>query len=178
MPFHFKYMLPKTGQKSAYWHKDDGYIEAGWDRTQRYIIRAFGGIQMVIDRATSLMWPRDYSDTGWNPYLTGSGLNWYEALDAVENTINAGYFGGFNDWRCANAYEGTSILPFDDNKPFMNYPWFAWLSTTFGWDPVKANMFPKMNDNIGNNDKVATTKTSSVYGTIEMYPIFCRDHHG
>jgi len=104
--------LPKTGQVTQYRAGDDGQYEAGWWRGRlnannrdRFIIRTIivnGGVDVVLDRATGLMWPRDLTAAGanngnltqWNP-----AIDWALALD----------FAGFTDWRLPNILELFSL---------------------------------------------------------------------
>ena len=63
--------LPKTGQSVVYSAGDDGTYQSGWWRGKlnannkvRYIAKTIGGDDVVIDRATSLMWAADGTAAG------------------------------------------------------------------------------------------------------------------
>ena len=49
-------LLPRTGQKTSYATGDDGWFEAGWPGTTRFVDNLNGTIS---DRATGLMWVQD-----------------------------------------------------------------------------------------------------------------------
>ena len=73
--------LPKTGQTTSYITTDDGDTEIGWwkgltdaqNRT-RFVSVTISGGDVVIDRATGLMWSADGNEAGCNNGNTISSL--------------------------------------------------------------------------------------------------------
>jgi hypothetical protein len=53
--------LPVTGQITSYETGDDGYYQSGFDPATRFEEAVLAGVTVVIDHATSLMWPWVYS---------------------------------------------------------------------------------------------------------------------
>lgn len=128
--------LPKTGQSTSYASGDDGDIEAGWWRGRlnsnnktRFLSKTISGDDVVIDRATGLMWPKDFAGAGGSSGQTKTwafSFVWAAALN----------FAGFDDWRLPNAYELISIAIFEGAAPYV-HPIFDnpvnsdfWTSTT------------------------------------------------
>lgn len=131
--------LPKTGQITNYVAGDDGTYQAGWWRGRlnannrtRFIQRTIGGDDIVLDRATGLMWPKDFAGAG---AFNGNVLAWNFAL-AWTNGLN---FAGFGDWRLPNALELASLINFETGPPYIWPPFINciylpeeayWTSTT------------------------------------------------
>lgn len=138
--------LPKTGQMTQFRAGDDGQFEAGWWRgrlninnRERWIAKTIGGDDIVLDRATGLMWPTDFAAAGanlgnidnWNP-----AIDWALALD----------FAGFTDWRLPNILELFSIVyqeimapPLIWTPPFQNcFSATYWSSTTESLNSTEA----------------------------------------
>jgi len=132
--------LPKTGQITSYNAGDDGDHEAGWWRGRsnannltRFVARTIAGDDVVIDRATGLMWAADGIAAGG-----GNGLLYLWA--AAVNYFNPAFvFAGWNDWRLPNTVEHITILNYGALAPTV-YPPFVniglagtmryWTSTT------------------------------------------------
>lgn len=133
--------LPKTGQIIIYMppgFRDDGDIQAGWwkgrqnwNNKTRFLTKTIAGAAVVIDRATGLMWPLDWSGTGGNG---GGLLNW----DAAITWGAALNFAGFTDWRIPNVNELASLVHWEAGAagPYV-WPTFQnvynniyWTSTT------------------------------------------------
>lgn len=137
--------LPKTGQITQYQAGDDGQYEAGWwksrlnaNNRERWIAKTIGGDDIVLDRATGLMWAADGNAAGCGDGLTN---DWQWAILVAEGLI----FAGFDDWRLPNMFELASILrlegaaPLIEQPPFSNtFSGFYWNSTTDPADPTKA----------------------------------------
>jgi hypothetical protein len=127
----FSRRLPKTGQTISYQAGDDGDYEAGWSIGQRFIIKTIGGDQIVLDRATGLMWARDFNAAGGN---NGAVITWANAIIDAEALT----FAGFTDWKIPNAIEIVSIRDFATTRfqaVFLNQPPAAkqtgvWSSST------------------------------------------------
>lgn len=131
--------LPKTGQTTSYLLNDDGTHEAGWWRgllnsnnKTRFIAKTIGGDDIVVDRATGLMWPKDFSGVGGN---NGVARRWSGPGNAIGWAASL-VFAGFDDWRLPNALELLSIAEFQGASPYV-YPIFDnpvnssfWTSTT------------------------------------------------
>lgn len=138
--------LPKTGQTIVYGVLDDGTYQAGWWRGRRnannrtrFIERTIAGDDVVLDRATGLMWPNDFTGTGgnggvprsWNgPPVFAGAIAWADSLN----------FAGFADWRMPHVLELASITNFEAGPPYVWAPFtncrFApldlyWTSTTY-----------------------------------------------
>lgn len=139
--------LPKTGQATQYRAGDDGQYEAGWwvgrlnaNNRERWITKTIGGDDIVVDRATGLMWPTDFTAAGGN---LGNILNWNPAIDwalALD-------FAGFTDWRLPNIIELFSIvyqevmaMPLIWMPPFENCQTDCpyWSSTTEALNNINA----------------------------------------
>ena len=143
--------LTKTGQVIEYQAGDDGTYEAGWvkgklnaNNRTRFSAQTIAGDDIVVDRATGLMWPADSNAGGGN---NGARLTWTNAI-TYANGLN---FAGFTDWRLPNAKEFCSLLDFAagvglakiDNTIFENMhtdDWY-WTSTTYENDTLKAYRF-------------------------------------
>jgi len=133
--------LPKTGQITSYELGDDGEHEAGWwvgrlnvNNRQRWIAETIAGDDIVIDRATGLMWAGDATAAGCN---NGAVLGWTDALLSIV-ALNAGAgFAAFFDWRLPNLKELISIFNYIAPAPLIEEPPFEntfsadyWTSTT------------------------------------------------
>ncbi len=103
-------LLPKTGQTVVMYAGDDGTYQAGWwkgktvaNNKTRFIAKTLDGDDVILDRATGLMWAADGNEAGCND---GGGLNWVDTI-AYANTLD---FAGFTDWRVPNINELLSII--------------------------------------------------------------------
>ena len=126
--------LPETGQTTSYTSGDDGHYQAGFDPATRFEVVDIGNNQVVIDHATSLMWPK-IIDTFHAYYQT----NWYDSISGCE----ASTFAGFSDWRLPNIRELSSIIDYGLGRVFsifdgiyVNY--YYWTSTSYRNDTSKA----------------------------------------
>lgn len=130
--------LPKTGQTVQYAVGDDGTYEAGWwlrrlnaNNRTRFLARTIGGDDIVLDRATGLMWAADGLAAGCN---NGATITWAAAI-TYANGLN---FAGFTDWRVPNINEKVSLADYSKIVPpcintvlFPNTPiYYFWSSTT------------------------------------------------
>ena len=111
--------MPKTGQTISFAANDDGMIEAGWwkgrlnaNNRTRFIIKTIGGDDIVLDRATGLMWARDGSAAGCN---NGNLITWANALLYATGLV----FASFEDWRVPNIAELFSILNYESTPPMI-----------------------------------------------------------
>ncbi len=131
-------LLPKTGQVTEYEVGDDGTYQAGWwkgktvaDNKTRLIVKTISGDDVVLDRATGLMWPRVGTALGCNNGVSiawADGITYLEALD----------FAGFTDWRMPNVRELMSMIDYKLYVPAAPEPPFInttdseyWSSTTY-----------------------------------------------
>lgn len=135
--------LPKTGQTILYVAGDDGDHEAGWwkgrlnaNNRTRFIAKTIGGGDIVLDRATGLMWAADGNAGGC---AMGSVQIWSDAITIA----NALTFAGFSDWRIPNMKELLSLVDFSRCSPAIDpiiFPNTAssnyWSSTTLGEEPT------------------------------------------
>lgn len=124
-------LLPKTGQIDVYQAGDDGTYQAGWWRGKtvannrtRFIAKTIGGDDVVIDRATGLMWAADGTAAGCN---NGSTITWSNAIIYAEGLT----FAGFSDWRLPNIIELFSILNFNYFNPVILEPPFNNTKTNY-----------------------------------------------
>lgn len=131
--------LPKTGQTISYQAGDDGddRYEAGWwvrrlnaNNRQRWIAKTIAGDDIVLDRATGLMWAADGNAAGCN---NGANITWANAIIYAEGLM----FAGFTDWRLPNVKELMSIVNYGLFLPPISQPPFSntfthcyWSSTT------------------------------------------------
>lgn len=114
--------LPKTGQTISYRDGDDGYHESGWEDGDRFTDNGDG---TITDKATNLMWPKDWGGDGGN---SGNKLNWNSAIDwavALE-------FAGYSDWRLPNSIEMISMFNSGAYGPSA-YPVFTIPSSEAFW---------------------------------------------
>jgi len=137
--------LPKTGQSESWQTGDDGDYEAGWWRGRdnsnnknRFITKTINGDDVVIDRATNLMWAADGNRAGSN---NDNSIQWGNGC-VYANNLN---FAGFTDWRIPNFFELFSILNMSIYSPAVKIPPFAnissldyWSSTTDSYDTGEA----------------------------------------
>jgi len=129
--------VTKTGQTTSYQACDDGDHEAGWwirrpsasNRT-RLITRIIGGDDIILDRATGLMWADDGNAAGCN---NGATINWTNGIAYANGLM----FAGFSDWRMPNIKELVSIVNYGRGDPAIYIPpfsntalWYYWSSTT------------------------------------------------
>ena len=112
--------LPKTGQTVSYIPKDDGALELGWwqgrlnaNNKVRFILKTISGDDIVIDRATGLMWAAD-------GLAAGCDNGGYTTLtNAILYAINLN-FAGFANWRVPNLHSLSSIMNFSMNTPAID----------------------------------------------------------
>ena len=133
--------LPKTGQTVLWSAGDDGDHEAGWWRGRtnannktRFLTRAISGDDIVIDRATGLMWPKSFTGAG---AFGGAVLAFIPAI-AWANALN---FASFTDWKIPNALELLSIAEFEGVSPFA-YPIFDNAPATNIWTSTTSTTLP------------------------------------
>jgi len=129
--------LTKTGQVTEYQAGDDGTYEAGWvkgrlnaNNRTRFAAKTIGGDDIVLDRATGLMWAADGDRAGCN---NGNLIIWGPAITYAE-ALN---FAGFTDWRIANIKELVSLVDYSNGPPAINLTFFPntvpgryWSGTT------------------------------------------------
>ena len=129
--------LPKTGQVTEYQAGDDGTYETGWwkgrlnaNNRTRWIAKTIGGDDIVLDRATGLMWAGDGNAAGCN---NGATISWANGI-IYANGLD---FAGFTDWRLPNVKALISILNYGLSTPSIEEPPFTntftgsfWSSTT------------------------------------------------
>jgi TolB protein len=90
-----------------------GYVRGNFQH--EYEEKTFGGIKVVIDHATDLMWEQSGS---------GTRMAWKETKGYID-TINAVGHAGFSDWRLPTVEELASLLePIGENKGLYIDPAF------------------------------------------------------
>ena len=128
---------PKSGAIVIYRAGDDASFQQGWTilpnaANGRFKIQTIGADEIVIDRATGLMWARSLNQAGCN---NNALMTWDNAIDYAL-ALN---FAGFADWRIPNYKELASILFFSGTPNFPPVGIFTgapphfefWTSTTF-----------------------------------------------
>ena len=153
--------LPKTGQVTEYQAGDDGTYEAGWlkgrlnaNNRTRFSAETRGGDDIVLDRATGLMWAADGDEAGCN---NGATLTWAAAITYANGLT----FAGFTDWRVPNINEIFSISNAALASPSIAEPPFSntvngiyWSSTTRvgiatqAWAMYFTNIFTSVEDKV------------------------------
>ena len=108
--FVFSRHLPRTSQTVVYQAGDDGTHQAGWSIGSRFIVRLLGGNGTIFDRATGLLWPKNFNGPGGNG---GASLTWANAI----NWANGLSCAGFTDWRLPNVKELMSIVDYNLSYP-------------------------------------------------------------
>ena len=124
-------VLPKTGQTVSYQAAYDGDCEAGWWRKRlnvnnktRFVAKTIGGVNVICDYATRLMWCKDPE---------AGTYTWTLALSEVA-VINAAARAGFSDWKLPNVLEMESIVDFEKlPPPNAIYLIFAYAGTAYFW---------------------------------------------
>jgi len=109
--------------------------------TERYIIHENG---TVTDTKTKLMWQRcSVGQSGENCELNeATRLNWSQALQSADSSVDSGDFAGYSDWRLPNINELSSIVEYACHTPAINtdvFPRTPPNNTDFYWSstPVK-----------------------------------------
>ncbi len=134
--------LPKTGQTVERMAGDDSTYQAGWwvgktiaTKKKQFAIKGTIPLNVVIDRATGLMWAGNGNQAGG-----GGGIirTWANSIDYAL-ALN---FGGFTDWRLPNILELLSIVDYSEFSPCVNASFFVnqaslpyWSSTNGEGDP-------------------------------------------
>lgn len=138
IPQYNRNKLPKTGQITSYANHDDGAIEAGLNIPDvRFEIENIGGIELVKDHHTRLMWPRDFNCALSNYSNTYS---WSLALNYIDG-VNAGSgYGSFNDWKMPNFLELFTLLKCEyDGVNWIYYQdWILNMLTGYVWSSTTA----------------------------------------
>ncbi len=164
--------LPKTGQVLEYEILDDGVFQAGWwvgktvaNNLTRFVVKTIDGDDVVIDRATGLMWARDCTGAGGHEGVTYS-------FAAQNNHANLLTFAGFSDWRVPNVKELFSIMDFSDSRPcwpdvFVNTINTAyWTSTTDPIGPTGALYIDTNSGNVAGQTKALNFNVLYVRGGV------------
>lgn len=130
-------LLPKTGAVTPITTGHDGFYQAGWWRGRkiegnktRFIAKTIDGDDVVIDRATGLMWPAAGNKAGC---FDGGTKSFTDAITYAEGLT----FAGFSDWRMPNVFELFSICDMSVYNPQIYTEFFPdcvsniyWTSTT------------------------------------------------
>ncbi len=157
--------LPKTAQTTVRQAGDDGTYQAGWwlRRTvaankTRFRIETISGDDVVIDRATGLMWARDSNAAGGN---NGAAINWSNAIIYAEALT----FAGFSDWRIPNHIEWLSICK--EQGLGRRYPEFQSINGK-QWTSTNHNATTAFTCNVANS-----TLRIIAYAKTDLYDILC-----
>ena len=125
--------LPKTGAVTPVTAGHDGFYQAGWWRGRkiegnktRFISKTIDGDDVVIDRATGLMWAADGTAAGC---FNGGVKNFADAITYAEGLT----FAGFTDWRIPNAFELFSICDMSRTEPTIDVNFFPNCLSTKYW---------------------------------------------
>lgn len=126
-------LLPKTNQTIVYRTGDDGTFQKGWwkgrtvvNNKTRFIAKTISGDDVVIDRATGLMWAANGNGVGCNG---GDSIDWFESIDYA-NTLS---FAGFSDWRIPNIFELFSIADLTRMNPAIDITFFPNTNPNYYW---------------------------------------------
>ena len=136
--FVFSRYLPRTSQTTLYRIGDDGDHQAGWSIGTRFITKIVSGGDIVFDRATGLMWVRDFDDED------GANVGEPDIWEQIVDYANGLYFAGYADWRLPNVKELISIVDYSHQNPcwydvFVSGPITdVWTSTSFSSNPSLA----------------------------------------
>lgn len=163
--------LPKTGQITSYYEKDDGNYEAGWwrgrlnaDNKPRFIAKSIWDDDVVIDRATGLMWAADGQAEGC---ISGNSYGWAASIAAA---MALSFFASFSDWRMPNIKELVSIVDYEETTPaidglFTNtYSTYYWSSTTRKAITAEAFVVHFASGSVADINKGSTAKLRCVRG--------------
>jgi len=125
--------LPKTGQTTSYYNRDDGDLQKGvaWP-SPRFTDHGNG---TVTDNLTGLMWTKNATPAG--TYMT-----WQQALDYCKGLS----FAGYTDWRLPNKKELRSLCDYSQYNPALplGHPFTNvqssgyWSATTYADVPYYA----------------------------------------
>jgi len=132
--------LPKTGQTLSRRTGDDGETELGWwigrlnvNNKERFVLHLSNPDDIVIDRATGLLWPRNWTGLGGD---SGFENQWHTCIDWANNLDWKGY----DDWRLPNILELGSLVDSATSNPAINTVVFSnvnvgttWSSTDYHW---------------------------------------------
>lgn len=127
-------ILPKTGQTIKYRPGDDGDLEHGWNEANRFKDVGDG---TIVDNATGLMWPKDWTGKGAN---YGNKKNWIDAIDWAL-ALN---FAGYADWALPNTFELYCLQDAELHTPCFPRIFtvtdniWIWTSTTDAQDSIYA----------------------------------------
>lgn len=95
--------------------RDHGFFDTNYnhrgDFKNDFEMKVINGVEVVIDKATGLMWQQG-----------GSGQLAFIAGEEYVNNLNKDQFAGFSDWRLPTCEEGVSLLIHRKKKklPFSN----------------------------------------------------------
>ncbi len=159
----------KTGQTTIYQDGDDGAYQAGWWRGRldsnnkvRFVTKTIAGDDVVIDRATGLMWAADFNEAGCN---NSWQIQWSNAISYADGN-GALDFASFDDWRVPSILELITIMNYSEDNPARQQPPFAnfpstslyfWSSTT-----VKGNTLAAWTVGQRSGVITAATKTTNL----------------
>lgn len=155
-------LLPKTGQDSGYQAGDDGFTQWGWWKHHlvnanrvRFIALTLNGDDVVIDRATELMWPAEAGEAGCydgNNITFDGGLAYATAL----------VFAGFNDWYLPNIAELHSLKDYDNWNPQIDTDYFTALDSQYGSSTTNPRYTTeRIVINFGSGGVASSTKTTT-----------------
>jgi len=165
--------LPKTGQTHIVPVGGDGTYQAGWwrgltfdDNKVRFIEQTIDGDDIVIDRATGLIWAADGDEAGCH---NGTQTLPEAAIIYAEGLVD---FAGYSDWRIPNINELLSIVQWELSNPCI-YTVFTntvsseyWTSSLYNVDPNDYWAVNFNNSKINNNSLLASLYVRCVRGGI------------
>jgi len=166
--------LPKTSQVDVSQAGDDGTHQAGWwvgktvaTNKERFIICDVGADKVLIDRATNLMWARDWQQAGGKN--ADDDVGWNTAI-AYCNNLD---FAGFTDWRLPNYFELASIVAFGG---FSSYPLYEdyFINFTYSVDLWSSTIYWLDDSNVfacymgSGGELIVRNKGSAVTGLIAV----------
>lgn len=152
--------LPKTGQIVSYAAGDDGNLQTGVAWPSPRFTNSDGTApingNVIIDKLTGFMWPKDGSLSGATTCGSLTAISWVNMLNFVA-CLNTNNYLGYNDWRQPNQNELASILnvgQYDDA---------TWLITQGFSNVVSAGYFSSTTSAINTNNTQFVNLGSSAW---------------
>ena len=111
----------------------------------------FAGDDVVLDKETGLIWPRDAN-------IFGTDEEWQSAITSCHNLS----LGDRKGWRLATIEELTSLFDTSEyspvlpsGHPFINVQSSYYSSTTYDFDTTRAYSVAMSNGNVGSSPKAS-----------------------
>jgi hypothetical protein len=102
-----------------------------------------GGLRMVLDRNTGLVWEVKSPVPGDTNFVDDR-YTWQEASDAFITQMNKRCYGGFSDWRLPSREELRSIVDYGGGAPAVSRVFFGDCQPTFHWSKDAYGSDPRL----------------------------------